>query len=193
MNKINIGCGNAPIIGFTNVDKYYYPGSPFSLTNNVIAATWNQQHSESPWISGDMISLSFPSESFDEVIMVHALEHVSMDDGNLAIKEAIRLCRKGGSVEIEVPNLEIACKLLLDLRPDMPFWDRVMGLLYGTSGMDGEGQFHLCGYTKDYLKLKMSQHDLVDIVEIPVGFGHGNGQEGHAEPQYDFRLRGTKK
>jgi len=39
----------------------------------------------------------------------------------------------------------------------------------------------------------MSPHGFVDIVEIPVGFGHGNSQEGHPEPQYDFRLKGVKK
>ena len=180
-------------MGYMNVDKFYYPGSPYPLTDYALAKIWNTDNFESPWALGDMLNLSFPNEFFDEIIMVHALEHVSMDDGNLAIKEMARVCKPGGSVEIEVPDLLVSCKLMQESKIDTPQWYRVMGLLHGTSGIDGKGQFHLCGYSKDYLKLKMSQHGFVDIVEIPVGFGHGNSQEGHPEPQYDFRLKGVKK
>ena len=190
--KLNVGCGNVPLLNYTNIDKYYYPGSTRPLNDNVLASTWNQTHPESPWLYGDMVHLDFPDETFDEVMVVHALEHVSMEEGNLTIKEAVRVCKHGGIVEFEVPDLLTACHLLDGLEVESPYWYRVMGCIYGTTGMDGEGQFHLCGYTREHLKFKMEQHDVADIQEIGVGFGHGNNQAGHPEPEYDFRLKGYK-
>lgn len=192
MQKLNVGCGNVPMVGYINVDRYYYPGSPAPLNDNNLAAIWNIQHKDSPWEYGDMISLDFPDDQFDEVMLVHVLEHGSMENGNLAIKEAHRVCKPGGFVEIEVPDLFIACNLIQKVEVNTPEWYRAMGLLNGTTGVDGEGQFHLCGYSKSYLRFKLEERGFVDIKEIPVGWGHGNNEEGHPEPQFDFRMRGYK-
>ena len=191
--KLNVGAGNVPLIGYTNVDKYYYPESDRPLLDKELAKTWNNDHPEYPWLYGDMVDLPFPSDYFDEVMVVHTLEHGSMEDGNRAVKEAVRVCKPGGKVEIEVPDMRKACERIVNnTEVNTPYWYRTMGLIHGTTGMDGEGQFHLCGYTKEYLKFKMEEHGLHDIKEIPVGFGHGNNQQGHPEPEYDFRMVGTK-
>jgi ubiquinone/menaquinone biosynthesis C-methylase UbiE len=189
---LNIGCGNVPLIGYVNVDKYYYPGSSAPLNDNKLAETWNQ---ESPWVYGDMVDLKFEDNEFDKVIMVHAIEHLSMEDGSRAVGEAVRVCKPGGVVEIETPDLITACYKMIeaDKEVDSQNWYRIMGLLHGTTGADGEGQFHLCGYSYNYLKRVMELHGLENIEEISVGFGHGNNEDGFGEPQYDFRLRGYKK
>ena len=196
LKQLNCGAGNVPLIGFTNIDKYYYPGSPVPLTYKPLADIWNQLHPESPWIYGDIVKLDFPDETFDKVILVHVLEHVSMEQGNLAILEAHRVLKRGGIVEIEVPDLVRACEMFPKIRymeSNYPLWYRTMGLLYGTTGADGEGQFHLCGYSKEYLKYKLNERGFIDIKEIPVGYGHGNDTEiGHPEPDYDFRVRAIK-
>ncbi|MFA5013926.1 MAG: class I SAM-dependent methyltransferase [Actinomycetota bacterium] len=196
LKQANLGCGNVPLLGFTNIDKYYYPGSPVPLTYKPLADTWNQDHPESPWVYGDIVHLDFPDNTFDRVILVHVLEHVSMEHGNLAIKEAHRVCKLGGIVEIEVPDLTRACEMFPKVHitdSDFHPWYRVMGLLYGTTGCDGEGQFHLCGYSKEYLRFKLNERGFINIEEIPVGFGHGNsGPIGHAEPQFDFRMKAIK-
>jgi hypothetical protein len=192
--KLNIGCGNVPLVGYINVDKYYYPSSDKILTDFKLAETWNIDHPDSSWLYGDMEKLDmFANNTFDEVMIIHALEHVSMEAGNRSIVEAVRVLKSGSQIDIEVPDLFKACQLLPTLEVESPLWYRTMGCIYGTSGYDGEGQFHLCGYSIPHLKYKMEQHDLINIQEIPVGFGHGNNLEGHPEPEYDFRLRGTKK
>jgi predicted SAM-dependent methyltransferase len=200
--RLNIGCGNVPLRGYINVDKYYYPESTVPLTDKSEVARWYRDYTisdinESKWIYGDAVHLDFPDDTFDEVLMIHVLEHLSMEDGNLAIKEAHRVCKPGGTVDIELPDLTVACENFLkvhvtpegDNRP----WHRVMGCIYGTTGMDGEGQFHLCGYSKEYLRFKMEERGFHNVIECPVGFGHGNSSPtGFPEPQYDFRMRGTK-
>jgi SAM-dependent methyltransferase len=197
----NLGCGNNPLksrdgVSITNIDKYYYPGSSVPLTYHPWADTWNEKYPDSPWIYGDIVKLDFPDETFDKVMLVHVLEHVSMEHGNLAILEAWRVLKRGGIVEIEVPDLIKASELLPTVHineNEFRGFYRVMGLFYGTTGTDGEGQFHLCGYTKEYLAFKLRERGFTNIEEIPVGYGHGNDSEiGHPEPDFDFRMRAVK-
>jgi len=185
--KLNLGCGNIPLKDYVNVDKYYYPGCGSSNLNHKLAASW-----EGNWVYGDAVTLDFPSNVFDEVLFVHTLEHLSFEDGNRALEHIARVLKPGGVAEIEVPDLTKACKLFLETEPfvlggDNRVWWRKVGLFYGTTGSDGEGQFHLAGYTKNYLKKKMEEHHFIDIEEIPVGLGHGK-----PEPEYNFRLKGVR-
>lgn len=193
MKRLNIGAGNVPLQGWYNIDKYYYPGSPETLTDQREVEKWKDTE-DSRWIYGDAIDLPFSDEAFDEVMMVHVLEHLDMGQGSLAIMQAYRVLKPGGTLEIELPDLLVACELMPTVHVthtgDNQPWHRVMGLLYG--GDDGEGQYHMCGYTKEYLKFKLEERGFKHIEEVPVGFGHGNSEEGHAEPQYDFRLIATK-
>jgi len=194
---LNVGSGNVPLPGFINIDKYYYPGSTHPGMNLEDGKTWHQEYPDSPWLYGDIVKLDFPNEYFDKVIAVHVIEHISMNDGNKAIGEMFRVLKKGGIVEIETPDLTKACELFLNVHisneKNNADWFRFMGLLYGSQGAEGEGQFHLCGYSKEYLKFRMVEHGFVNIEEIPVGFGHGTREGGHGEPEFDFRLRGVKQ
>ena len=108
------GCGNVPLPKFINIDKYYYPGSTHPGMNLEDGKTWNIEYPDSPWLYGDMVKLDFEDGYFDKVIAVHALEHLSMNDGNRAIGEMFRVLRKGGIVEIELPDLTKACQLFLN-------------------------------------------------------------------------------
>lgn len=195
MKSLNIGCGNVPITGWINTDKYYYPGSPNPLTDQREIDKWVDTE-DSKWIYGDATTLDFPSDTFDQVMLIHVLEHLDMEKGTQAIAEAHRVLKLGGVLEIELPDLLIACELMPTVHVtetgDNQPWHRVMGLLYGTTGSDGEGQYHMCGYTKEYLRFKLEERGFIKIEEIDVGFGHGNSEEGHPEPQFDFRMRATK-
>ncbi len=153
---LSAGCGNVPLPGYINIDKYYYPGSTHSGMNLEDGKTWNTDYPDSPWLYGDMTKLDFHDGEFDRVIAVHAIEHLSMDNGNQAIGEMFRVLKKGGELEIETPDLTKACQMFLNVHisndKNNADWFRIMGLLYGSQGAEGEGQFHLCGYSKEYLK-----------------------------------------
>lgn len=198
--KLNVGCGNVPLEGYINIDKFYYPGSPYPLTDLRMVESWYNTESSaenSRWEFGDATALDYPENTFDEVMLIHCLEHLDMGQGSRAIMEAHRVLKPGGMIDIELPDLLKACALMptVHVTPtgDNTKWHRVMGALYGTDGSDGEGQYHLCGYTQEYLRFKLDERGFMDIEEIPVGFGHGEQDEvGHPEPEYDFRLRAFK-
>lgn len=196
--KLNIGCGNVPLKGWVNVDKFYYPSSAAPQLDHSLVERWEDTE-ESKWLYGDAIDLPFPDDTFDEVMIIHCLEHLDMEQGNLAIKSAHRVLKPGGTFDVELPDLLKACELMPTVHitetGDNQPWHRVMGLLYGAVGEEhgGKGQYHLCGYTKEYLRFKLEERGFRDIKELPVGFGHGEDTEhGHGEPQFDFRMQGIK-
>lgn len=198
MTRCNIGCGNTPLKGWINCDKYYYPGSDAKQLDTMQANSWEDTE-DSMWMYSDATKLPFLDDHFDEVMIIHCLEHLDMEQGNLAIKEAHRVLKPGGALHVELPDLLKACELMptvhITQEGDNQPWHRVMGLLYGAVGEEhgGKGQYHLCGYTKEYLRFKLEERGFKDITEEHVGFGHGDDTEhGHGEPQFDFRMLGIK-
>lgn len=197
--KLNIGCGNNPLLGWVNIDKYYYPGSDAAQMDHKLAKDWEGMTGESQWSYGDAVDLPFEDETFDEVMIIHCLEHLDMEQGNLAIKAAHRVLKTGGTFDVEVPDLLKGCELMPTVHitetGDNQPWHRVMGVIYGAVGEEhgGKGQYHLCGYTQEYLRFKLEERGFKDIRTLSVGFGHGDDTEhGHGEPQYDFRMQATK-
>jgi len=84
MLKVNLGSGNRAIDGFVNVDR-----KPDAPGVNVV-----HDLDSCPW--------PFESDSVDEVLMSHCLEHLA--DRNRAMKEVHRILRPGGTATITVPH-----------------------------------------------------------------------------------------
>lgn len=83
--KLNLGCGLNPMKGFVGVDKH---GSP-EVKCDLEVFPW-------PW----------PSDSVDEVLLYHSLEHMGeRTDTFIGImKELYRVCAHGATVHIAVPH-----------------------------------------------------------------------------------------
>jgi predicted SAM-dependent methyltransferase len=123
-------------------------------------------------------------------MMSHILEHLSMEEGNLALKEAHRVLKPGGFVTVCVPDLAKACEEYpkVNYDPDgrdNSAWFYIMGMIYGTTGSDGEGQFHHCGYDREYLKARFKLRNLVNVEEVPSPPYH--------KQEYNFCLKAYKK
>ena len=192
MNKVrlNIGGGNLPLEGYVNVDKYYYPGSKWPLTNAPRAQEWIDGKHEGAWIFGDALHLDFPADTFDEVMMSHILEHLSMEEGNHALIEAHRVLKPGGFVTVCLPDLAKACEMYPSVAydpdgRDNSEWFYVMGMIYGTTGKDGEGQFHHCGYDRRFLKARFKQREFTKVEEVPSPAYH--------KQEFNFCLKAYKK
>jgi predicted SAM-dependent methyltransferase len=188
--RLNIGGGNLPLDGYTNIDKYYYPNSKWPLTNRARAEEWIEGKHEGSWVYGDALHLVFPDETFDEVMASHVLEHFSMEEGNLVLKEAWRVLKHGGFITVCLPDLAKACEMYPSVAydpdgRDNSQWFYVMGMIYGTTGKDGEGQFHLCGYDRRFLKARFKQRDFERVEEVASPSYH--------KQEFNFCLRAYKK
>lgn len=88
--SLNLGCGNKPMPDWLNVDCRDLPGVDEVWDLNCV-----------PWPSGN--------RKFDEVQMMHTLEHV--DDPVAALREIARLLSIGGKATVVVPHAHsyLAC------------------------------------------------------------------------------------
>lgn len=87
ITRVNLGCGELPLDGWTNVDGYTTHGD----------------------IVGDFFDLEF--SDLEEVCMYHALEHVSW---RLVPELLVRIhswLRPGGRFTVEVPNMDMIFRL----------------------------------------------------------------------------------
>lgn len=83
--KLNLGCGENPIEGFINVDKY---GEP-DIQHDLELFPW-------PW----------EDSSVDEIVLIHVLEHLGQDTETYLniIKELYRVCKDQATIHIAVPH-----------------------------------------------------------------------------------------
>lgn len=83
--KLNIGCGDAKLAGYVNVDLY---GEP-DVRHDLEVFPW-------PW----------PDDSCEELLAVHVLEHIGRaPDAFVGVmKEIYRVCRHGATVQVTVPH-----------------------------------------------------------------------------------------
>jgi SAM-dependent methyltransferase len=82
--KLNLGSGGKPMKGYVNVDR-----NPSASAVDVV-----HDLDDYPW--------PFKTESIDEIIASHCLEHLI--DRNRAMKEIHRILKKGGIAKISVPH-----------------------------------------------------------------------------------------
>src|SRR4051794_26391745 len=83
--KLNLGCGQNPLPGYVNVDKF---GSP--------DVTWDLEQFPWPW----------EESSVEEIVLTHVLEHLGESTATYfgLIKEMYRVAKPGAQIIITVPH-----------------------------------------------------------------------------------------
>ena len=171
MRRLNLGCGDKILPGYVNVD--------------VAAARAGQK----PDVICDLRRLEpFASESVDEVLSVHVIEHFWRWEALDVLREWLRLLKPGGTMILECPNLATACAELLK-DPDGlcgpgPEAQRTMWVLYGDPRWRDPLMVHRWGYTPASLRRLMEEAGMVNVRQEPAQFKL-------REPR-DMRLVGEK-
>ncbi len=81
--KLNLGAGNCPMDGYTNLDR---------KTGNEV------------W------PIAYPDDSADEIRASHVLEHFSHRDTLAVLTEWVRVLKPGGTIKIAVPDFDLICQ-----------------------------------------------------------------------------------
>jgi predicted SAM-dependent methyltransferase len=97
-----------------------------------------------PDIVADITKLdSIQTNSCDEVVAGHVLEHIDWPNTFLAFAEFARVLKTGGELKVAVPDLGALFRMLLS--GDSAF--HVVGLIYGVGGRVNKFEQHRYGFT----------------------------------------------
>lgn len=122
--KLNLGCGNLPMVGedWVNIDM-----APGPHVDRV----------------ADILHLDYPPESIDEIMLRHVIEHIHPDDWPGALIEWTAMLKVGGKIVIECPDfVKVAAGIVHDIGGLRYTWWRKV-----TYGPDRRpGQAHLNGF-----------------------------------------------
>jgi len=114
-------------------------------------------------IVADAHMLPFRAESFDQVYSSAVIEHFSHREVRNVIVEWARVLKKGGTIEIECPDLR-ARAFLFFLNPN---WQNVKNI-YG--GQDYTGNYHRCGFSFGLLKRLLESCGVRNVKRIIKGY-----------------------
>ncbi len=169
--RLNLGCGDKILDGYTNVDIV------------------DERAGQKPDVNCDVRQLTVFEDNYaDEILAVHVVEHFWRWEVLDIIKEWMRVLKPGGKMILECPNLISACQEVLK-DPDkatLPGQEgqRSMWVLYGDPRWQDPLMVHRWAYTPRSLGLVMHQAGLTDLKQEPAQFKL-------REPR-DMRITGIK-
>jgi SAM-dependent methyltransferase len=169
--KLNLGCGDKILPGYTNVDVV------------------SERAGNKPDINCDIRELSiFESNYADEILAVHVVEHFWRWEVNAVIADWVRVLKPGGKLILECPNLISACEEFLK-NPDsnsLPGVEgqKTMWVFYGDPRWQDPLMVHRWGYTPQSLGRLLHECGLNALKQEPAQFKL-------REPR-DMRITGIK-
>jgi SAM-dependent methyltransferase len=169
--KLNLGCGDKILDGYINIDVV------------------ESRAGKKPDFICDLHNLSkFESNSVDEILAVHVVEHFWQWEVVDILKEWTRVLKPGGKMILECPNLVSAAEEFLK-NSDIaamggPEGQRSMWVFYGDPGWRDPLMIHRWGYTPRSLATVMASAGLTELKQEPAQFKL-------REPR-DMRITGIK-
>jgi predicted SAM-dependent methyltransferase len=137
--KLNLGCGDRVIDGWTNVD--YALGArlsklPFFSAVNRRVKLFNLDWDRRIVLHNLTTRFPWPDSSVDVVYSSHTLEHFRKEDGRAFLKECHRVLRGDGIIRIVVPDLRVTIQEYIDGRlPADDFVGKLDVLFSPANGM----------------------------------------------------------
>jgi predicted SAM-dependent methyltransferase len=145
--RLNLGSGDVPLPGFTNVDAL--EGAPGV---DVIADLSEP--------------LPFADGEADLIYAAHVLEHFSTDVVPRLLADWRRVLRPGGLLLVAVPDLEVIASMLVVDRPGWftPPHNPWLGAIYG--GQKDVYDFHKTGFTAMWLAHLLNEAGFGEIQQV---------------------------
>lgn len=134
--KLNLGCNEQIMPGYTNIDKDNYPGVD---------------------LIGDVSRLDLADGCVDEIFASHILEHFHHAKTLEILKEWYRLLSTDGILKLAVPDFDRA----IEIYRERGLCDWVVNYLWGDQGYDGAN--HYCGFNEERLTKILKEAGFNDI------------------------------
>lgn len=91
--KLNVGCGTDYKKGWVNIDN----NSDNNISENKLDLNWDLRD-----------PLPFPDNSIDFIYNEHFIEHLTVEEGQSAVRDFLRVLKTGGVLRMATPDLEYA-------------------------------------------------------------------------------------
>lgn len=143
MIKLNLGCGDDYLDGYTNVDLY---------AEGKVDARF------------DVAKIPYENDSVDEIRAYHIIEHFNWRDGNAMLQEWSRVLKPGGRLHLETPDFLASCKEFVDADPSAQ--THLYGHFFSTPWIPG--QQHLFLFTETQLGIQLGWAGLDRIRRLPA-------------------------
>jgi len=155
--KINMGSGVYFKKGWISVDKYLDEEKMLSKEDFYKNAVVEKGYK---YVKADICELPF-KDNFADLIECHqVIEHLPMRKVIDALKELYRVLKKGGKLIITTPNFNALAldwlQFALDRNFDYAKFIDIAEPIYGNQHGEGEGEFHRCPMTPDFLNFCLS-------------------------------------
>jgi len=172
MIRLNLGCGDKILHGYTNVDVV------------------QERAGRQPDVICDIRKLHVFEDNYcDEILAVHVIEHFWRWEVEEIIKEWIRILKPGGKMILACPNIQSACEeFLKDPETNSQAGiqgKRTMWVFYGDPQWRDPLMVHRWGYTPKSLASLMKNCGLEEVRQEPAQFKL-------REPR-DMRVSGIKQ
>jgi len=139
--KLEIGSGNKPMKGYVHFDIREGIGAD---------------------VVGDARKLPFKDGEANEIYTRFFLEHLPRKDAKLALKEMFRVLKKGGALEIIVPDIGYFCRLFVEEKGQKKEW--ALNKIYGFEHYKED--HHFFGYDEEILAKALSESGFVEIKRV---------------------------
>lgn len=151
--KLNLGCGNKAMPGYTNVDIFSGP-----IVNEIF------QIDDIPYTDG----------SIGAIHSEHALEHVPFRRVENTLKEWSRVLMPQGELLLKIPDFGECCKSYVNAKTKFDRWwykATVYGIQESQAGEPDEAQIHKSGFSQDEIGEVLERFDfVVDYIKPYDGF-----------------------
>lgn len=147
--RLNLGSGGKTIPGFINCDLFPQEG-----VDEIFS----------------MEEIPYADNTVDEISSEHALEHLPRPQAEKALREWARVLKKGGKLNLKVPDLEECCRKFVENPHLQERW--YMHTLYGVQDFRdvpaapfkdkvNYGQIHYTGFTESRLQRLLTENGFV--------------------------------
>jgi len=152
--KINLGAGIELQPGFINVDLYDIE----DLNNG--KGVFKNAKVRGDYVKADVRKLPFKDNYADYIIASEILEHMPLKDLNNALREWVRVLKKGGKMIITVPDFNQLAHEWLTTPFDPERYGDMAQVIYGSQIADGE--YHYSPLTPAFFEYYLSRMNLTD-------------------------------
>lgn len=159
---LHVGCGveKAPFHGWETVKLDLDP----ALRPDILASFIDMRDIR----TGNLV----PGDMYDAIWCSHTLEHIALFEVAPALKQFLRVLKKGGTAYIVVPDLVAAAKAICAGNLEGPLYQSIAGPISALDMVYGFGKCmereqhlmaHKTGFSRDSLEKKLNEAGFYDV------------------------------